>query len=89
MSGWTITSAWTMAALALLPAFAVPAAMACRGRLSTRWVAFQLASALLGMLLTLLTFAFDQSSFIDLALASSLLTVPGTLLAALFVERWL
>ena len=36
-----------------------------------------------------MTFAFDQSSFIDLALTLALLTLPGTLVMALFLERWL
>jgi len=41
------------------------------------------------VLLALATFAFDQSSFIDIALCLALLTLPGTLVLALFLERWL
>ena len=41
------------------------------------------------ILLALVTFVFDQSSFIDIALCLALLTLPGTLVLALFLERWL
>jgi hypothetical protein len=37
----------------------------------------------------LFTFAFDQPSFIDLPLCASLLNLPGGLLIALVLERWL
>lgn len=80
---------WMVATLALLPAFAVPVAMACRGTVAARLVAVQLATSLATLILVLMTFAFDQSSFIDLPLALALLTVPGTLVMALFLERWL
>ena len=36
-----------------------------------------------------LSFAFDQPSSIDLALTLALLSAPGTLILALFEERWL
>jgi multisubunit Na+/H+ antiporter MnhF subunit len=36
-----------------------------------------------------MTFAFDQPALIDLALALALLSLPGTLLLSLFLERWL
>jgi multisubunit Na+/H+ antiporter MnhF subunit len=41
------------------------------------------------LILVLMTFAFDQSSFIDLPLALALLALPGTLAMTLFLERWL
>jgi multicomponent Na+:H+ antiporter subunit F len=82
-------SIWLLAVLALLPAFVVPVAGACRGGTAQRLVAAQLATATAGLVLALMTFAFDQSSFIDLALCAALLTLPGTLLMALFLERWL
>jgi multisubunit Na+/H+ antiporter MnhF subunit len=80
---------WMAATLALLPAFAVPAIGACRGGTGSRLVAVQLASALATLVLVLMTFALDQSAFVDLALALALLTLPGTLVMALFLERWL
>ncbi len=40
-------------------------------------------------ILTLLTFATDQASVTDLALTQVLLNLPGTLLMAVFLERWI
>ena len=82
-------TSWMIATLALLPPFAAVGFHANRGGLSQRVVAIQLATSLAIMALTLLTFALDQSSFMDLPLALSLLSLPGTLLAVLFLERWL
>ncbi len=80
---------WELAAAALVPALAVPVLAACRGRTGDRLAAIQLATGVSTVLLALMTFAFDQSSFVDLALAVPLLTVPGTLACTLFLERWL
>ncbi len=80
---------WMLAVLALLPPLAIPVAIACRGGTSQRLVAVQLTTAITTMILALMTFAFDQSSFIDLALCLALLALPGTLLMALFLERWI
>ena len=77
------------AVLAMLPALALPIGVACRGSTANRLVAVQLATAVASMVLALMTFAFDQSSFIDLPLCLALLSLPGTLLIALFLERWL
>ena len=82
-------SLWTLAVLGLLPAFALAALQACRGEAASRLVAAQLATAIATPILALMTFAFDQSAFIDLALCLALLAIPGTLLMALFLERWL
>ena len=48
-----------------------------------------LAGGVATILLALLTFVFDRSSFIDIALCLALLTLPGMLVLALFLERWL
>lgn len=79
---------WAIAFAALLPAFAIPVAMGLRGGTAERLVAVQLASSVATILLALITFVFDQSSFIDIALGFALLTLPGTLALALFLERW-
>jgi len=89
MSVWADMSTWMMATLALVPPFAIAAINAARGGLSQRVVALQLATSLAVMMLTLLTFALDQSSFIDLPLALAMRSLPGTLLAVLCLERWL
>lgn len=80
---------WILATLGLLPPAAAALLATARGGTGERLVALQLATALSAMLLALMTFAFDQPSFIDLALVLTLLSLPGTLLIALFVERWL
>ena len=80
---------WMLATVALLPPFAVAALASCRGRTGSRLVAVQLASSVATAVLMLMTFSFDQSSFTDLPLCLALLTLPGTLLMAIVVERWL
>lgn len=84
--GWT---PWLVALVAILLALAVPVAAAMRGDAGQRLVAVQLAAALAAVALVLTSFAFDQPSFLDLGLALTLLSLPGTLLLALFLERWL
>ena len=80
---------WMLATIACVPALALPVLAACRGNTAGRFVAVQLASVVTSLVLILMTFALDQSSFVDLALALILLTLPSTLLMALFLERWL
>lgn len=82
-------TSWMAATVALVPALAIPALAACRGGTAARLVAVQLATAVATLVLALMTFAFDQPAFIDLALTLALLTLPGTLLIAMFLERWL
>lgn len=80
---------WMIATIALVPPLAVPLTLACRGTLANRLVAVQFAASLAVQLLVLMTFAFDQSAFMDLPLTLALLALPGTLAMALFLERWL
>ena len=80
---------WMLAVIALIPALAVPSIAAGRGGTSGRLVALQLATAITTIILALMTFAFDQSAFADLPLTLALLGLPGTLVIALFLERWL
>ena len=80
---------WLAGVLLLVPALVVPTTVALRGDANNRLVAVQLASALSALLLALMSFAFDQSSSVDLALSAALLSIPGTYLYALFMERWL
>lgn len=84
-----VLSAWLIAAIAFLPAVGVAVAMCARGTLTERLAAAQLASSLAVLLLVILTFALDQASSMDLALTLAFLSLPATLLYALFVERWL
>ena len=80
---------WMAATIVMVPAFAIPTLAACRGSTAERLVAIQLATVVATLILVLMAFAFDQSSFVDLALTLALLTLPGTLIIATFVERWL
>ena len=80
---------WMGATVALLPPAAAALVAALRGPVGQRLVAVQLATALSSLLLALMTFAFDQPAFVDLALTLAFLSLPGTLLMALFGERWL
>ncbi|HLI16772.1 MAG TPA: monovalent cation/H+ antiporter complex subunit F [Rhodanobacteraceae bacterium] len=82
-------SAWLIAALALLPALIVGVVSAARGAAARRLVAIQFATSIAVLLLVVLDFAFDQPSSMDLALTLALLSLPGTLVLALFQERWL
>ena len=77
------------ALLALVPPLALAVWCACRRNAADRVLAVQLASAIATQGLAISAFAFDQPSYVDLALAVALLSVPGSLLYALFYERWL
>lgn len=80
---------WLLATIGLLPAFGLAVFCAGRGGTMRRLVAAQLASSLAAIILAAMTFAFDQSAFMDLPLALALLSFPGMLLITLFLERWL
>ena len=80
---------WLVAAIALLPPLAVVVASAMRGAANQRLAAVQLAGGLSALILAAMSFAFDQPSFVDLALGLTLLAVPGTLLYTMFMERFL
>ncbi len=80
---------WLAAAIALLLASALPTWTALRGSVDHRLVAVQLTSVIAVLALVTLSIAFGQPSFLDLSLALSLLSLPGTLVLAIFLERWL
>jgi len=82
-------NAWWVSAVALAVPLGLPLAVVGRGSSAARFVALQLISSLTMLVLIALSFALGQSSFIEVPLALALLTLPGTLLLALFLERWL
>jgi len=84
-----MTGPWLLAALGLLPPFALALTATARHAPAFRLVAVQFATALAVLILIALSFALDQPAAIDLALTLAVLTLPGTLLFALFRERWL
>lgn len=82
-------SVWSIGVWALLPAIAVPIVAATHGTVAARIVAVQLATALAITLLMVMSFAFDQESYVSLAEALAIMNVAGTLVVAVMVERWL
>ena len=80
---------WLIATIAMLPALVLPIVHAVRGPIATRLVAVELAATVVTLMLVCLCFAFGQPSFLDLALTLALLSLPGTLALAAFLERWL
>lgn len=80
---------WLLTILICLPPLALPLWTAATGKLGDRFVAVQLGTNVVVLLLVLASFAFDQTSFIDLPLTLVVLSLPGTLMYALFIERWL
>lgn len=80
---------WLLAALGLLPPLLAGVIGAGRNAAGARLVAVSFATSIASLLLVALSFAFDQPAAIDLALALALLSLPGTLLLAMFQERWL
>ncbi|MBH9536855.1 monovalent cation/H+ antiporter complex subunit F [Novosphingopyxis sp. YJ-S2-01] len=84
-----MTDLWLAASIALILPFALAAFAIWRGPIAGRLAAVQLASVIAVLLLVAMDFAFDQPAAIDIALSLALLSLPGTLLYALFEERWL
>ena len=82
-------NAWLLATILLIPPLLVPVLVAVRADANNRLVAVQVASTLAALIIALTTFATDQSSFIDVALCLIFISVPGTYLYTVFMERWL
>ena len=80
---------WLLASIALIPPLGLVATMCMRGAPGARLAAVQLTGSLGVLALVAMTFAFGQASSIDLALSLGLLTLPASLLYAVFLERWL
>jgi multisubunit Na+/H+ antiporter MnhF subunit len=84
-----LNPAWLAASVATILALALPVVAALRGGVTHRLVAVQMSGVVTSWALVELSFAFGQPSFLDLALTLGLLSVPATLVFALFLERWL
>jgi multisubunit Na+/H+ antiporter MnhF subunit len=80
---------WLLAALTMSLPLVAPLWVAISGDLVNRLIAVQFGSAVSSLVLVLMSFAFDQTSLIDLPITLSLLSLPGTLMLTLFLERWL
>jgi multisubunit Na+/H+ antiporter MnhF subunit len=84
-----ILNDWAVAFLALLPPLAAALWRCSRGPIAARLVAVQFTTTLAAIAVAVASFAADQPSYVDLALALGLLSLPGSLLMAAFVEQWL
>jgi multisubunit Na+/H+ antiporter MnhF subunit len=80
---------WLAALIAVTPALGLGGTYVLHGNTAHRLVALELCSSVVALMLVLMSMGFDQPSFIDLALALVLLGLPGTLVYAHFLERWL
>ena len=80
---------WLWTAIALVAAITVPVVGTCRGRMAERLIAVQMMTALTTLVLIILSFAFDAPSLMDLPLTLVLLGIPGMLLIAVALERWI
>ena len=82
-------SAWSLAAIGLLPPLVAAVIAAGRGGTSGRLVAFEFVVSLAVFEFVVLDFVLAQPSSWGLALALALLGLPGTLVLVLLRERWL
>jgi multisubunit Na+/H+ antiporter MnhF subunit len=82
-------SSFLFAAIAMVVALALPGWVAIRGSLAQRLVALELCSVITVLVLVCLSLAFGQPSFLDVALALVVLSLPGTLVLTVCLERWL
>lgn len=78
-----------IAIVALMPPLLAGLMVARRGPLRTRPLAIQFISTLVAIVFVLIALAMQQPSYIDLALALTLLGLPGTLAYTFYMERWM
>lgn len=74
---------------ALLPPLVAGLFAAHRGPLRARPLAIQFIGTLVAIVFVLIALAMQQPSYVDLALTLSVLSLPGTLAYAFYMERWL
>ncbi len=77
------------ASVAMLLALIIPGWVAMRATITERLVAVQLGSVITALTLVCLSLGFGQTSFLDIAVAITVLSLPGTLVLTIFLERWL
>ena len=80
---------WFIATGVLLLALVPCAVVIFRAATLDRLVALELAGTIATLLILALAQGLGRPSVFDLALALALLSVPGTLVYAHFLERWL
>ena len=82
-------SPWLIAAAVLLVGFLPCLWVGVRGHTPDRLVAVQLATILATLIVLAIAAAEQRSYFADISLTLVLLSFPGTLVFAHFLERWL
>ena len=80
---------WLTGAIGLVPCLAIACWVAATVDVASRLVAVEFATSIGIIVLVMMSFAFEAPSAIDLPLALALLTLPGTLVFAHCLERWL
>lgn len=80
---------WLAGAIAMTLPFALSLWGLARRTKADRLAAMQISSGIGVIELAMLSFAFDQPAALDVAFTLGLLSLPGTLMFALFEERWL
>jgi multisubunit Na+/H+ antiporter MnhF subunit len=78
-----------IAIFALMPPLLAGVIAARRGPLHTLPLAIQFISTLVAIVFVLIALAMQQPSYIDLALAMTLLGLPGTFAYSFYMERWM
>lgn len=81
--------AWLIAAGGLLLALVPCLIVVCRAGPMDGLVAMQLAGTIATLILVVLAQGLGRPALFDLALALALLSLPGMLIFAYFLERWL
>ncbi len=82
-------TAWVAAAGLLVASLAPCAAVCLRGDPLARLAGLEMTGVVVALALVALAVASGRTSFVDLALASSVLAFGGGLVFARFLERWL
>lgn len=78
-----------IAIFALMPPLLAGLIAARRGALRTRPLAIQFISTVVAIIFVLIALAMQQPSYVDLALAITLLGLPGTFAYTFYMERWM
>ncbi|HEX4129193.1 MAG TPA: monovalent cation/H+ antiporter complex subunit F [Pirellulales bacterium] len=82
-------NAWLIAATALVPGLLACGWIGSRAATMDRLVALELAGSLMPLVVVLLAEGYARPSLYDLALTLAVLSLPGTIVFAHFLERWL
>ena len=80
---------WLMCSTVLLACLALCAIGVVRGSIADRLIALEAGTIVSILALLTIEEGLQRQSFFDLSLAMAVLTIPSTLLFAVFYRRWL